>query len=69
MTIIPDDGPPLALLPEQQFTLKETARLLCVAEITVRRFVARKKLRAIGSGRLLRFALCDIRDFQDRERQ
>jgi excisionase family DNA binding protein len=63
------DGPPLAVLPEQQYTIRETADILKVAPITVRRMAARGELCAIGRGRLMRFALKDIRAWQDRNRQ
>jgi excisionase family DNA binding protein len=63
-TTYPNDGPPLALMPEQCFTIRETADILKVSEITVRRLVARGQLRASGSGRLLRFTLQAIRDYQ-----
>lgn len=67
--IAPDDNaPPLAALPEQQFTVEETARMLKYATVTVRRLAARGELKAIGRGRLLRFSLRDIRAYQDRNR-
>lgn len=69
MTTLTDDRPPLAPLPEQQYTLKETADILKMATITVRRLAARGELHAIGSGRLMRFALKDIRAYQDRNRR
>jgi excisionase family DNA binding protein len=56
------------LIPEQQFTLDETARILCYSPTTVRREVARGRLRAIGRGRMRRFRLQDIRDYQERNR-
>ena len=60
--------PDLALLPEQQFTIQETAQLLKVATVTIRRMAARGEIKAIGRGRLLRFSLRDIRAYQDRNR-
>lgn len=67
--ILPEDtAPPMALLPEQQFTIQETASILKMATVTVRRLAARGELKAIGSGRLLRFSLRDIRAYQDRNR-
>lgn len=68
-TTYPNDGPPLALMPEKQYTLAEVAELLGYAPITVRRLTARGKLKAIGSGRLLRYALRDIRAYQEEQRQ
>jgi excisionase family DNA binding protein len=62
------ETPDLVLLPEQQFTIQETAKILKVATVTIRRMAARGELKAIGRGRLLRFSLRDIRAYQDRNR-
>lgn len=47
-----------------QVTIREAARLLRYDERTVRRFIARGELHAIGRGRLRRIALADIRAWQ-----
>jgi excisionase family DNA binding protein len=69
MRIDAELAPPQAPMPEQQFTIQETARILSVATVTVRRLAFRRELRAIGKGRLMRFSLKDIRAYQDRNRQ
>lgn len=56
-------------LPEQQYTPEETARLLRISLATLRRMTLRGDLVSIGKGRLRRYALRDIRDFQDCQRK
>ena len=58
--------PPLHALPEQCYTIAEAARILALSQTTVRRLAARGELRAVGTGRLLRFTLRDIRAYQER---
>jgi excisionase family DNA binding protein len=69
LNIDTEHAPPLALMPEQQFTMQETAQILRVSTVTIRRLAQRGELKAIGKGRLVRFALKDIRAYQDRNRQ
>jgi excisionase family DNA binding protein len=69
MTVLTDDRHLLALLPEQQFTSEETAKILGICKTTVWRLTERGELPAIGSGRLKRYALRDIRAYQERHRR
>lgn len=55
------------LLP-LQVTKAEAARLLGYSIRTVERLVERGELAQIGSGRLARFDLADLRAYQDRNR-
>lgn len=57
-------APKFAQLEPLQVTIREAARLLRYDERTVRRFIARGKLHAIGRGRLRRIALADILAWQ-----
>ncbi len=69
MTVLTDDRPPLAPMPEQQYSTEETAKILGVCKTTVWRLTERGELPAIGSGRLKRYALRDIRAYQERTRR
>jgi excisionase family DNA binding protein len=55
------------LLP-LQVTKAEAAKLLGYSTRTIERLVDRGELRQIGSGRLSRFDLADLKAYQDRNR-
>lgn len=61
-----DDRPLLAALPEQCYTPAETARILRMSVTTLYRETTRGHIVAIGAGKLRRYSLRHIREYQER---
>lgn len=53
-------------LDEQLFTPEQTANLLAISPRTLRRMVQRGEIASIKRGRLRRYRMGDIRDWQHR---
>ena len=53
-------------LDEQLFTPQQTANLLAISPRTLRRMVQRGEIASIKRGRLRRYRMGDIRDWQHR---
>lgn len=56
-------------LDEQLFTPQQTANLLAVSPRTLGRMVQRGEIASIKRGRLRRYRMGDIRDWQHRNRE
>lgn len=69
MSAIADNRPPLVLMPEQCLTPAEAAQLLRVSVSTLDRLRKRGKLVSIGSGKLRRYTLAELRRYQEANRR
>jgi excisionase family DNA binding protein len=58
----------LTVLPEQCYTVAETAAMLRISKTTLYREVARGNIVPTGAGRLMRFTMREIRRYQERNR-
>jgi excisionase family DNA binding protein len=55
-------------LPEQQYKIDDTAKIMGMHPTTVRRLIRIGELEAVGRGKLRRVTLRAIRDYQQRNR-